>query len=254
LIAVKFEFRMTSFLSLISVSFDLSKMNSPIEQHFKRLDVFQSKTSIISFNKNLQNTLFIVVNKSCVVSLFSKEFKLLCKIDDFLFNNETKILSTFSPDGDYLIICGINKPGFLVIFEIETQRKFFMEEQFAYFPVYFIPYTNFIIIKTDNCMTAIPFASKKLKKEMKIEQINPTKKVSSFVVDFPRGVIYLLLDDKKITWYNINSTKLIGTKEISGMFCSSPKISFLMKNGNIFVSDGFYQHVFDKDCKNYRKN
>jgi hypothetical protein len=130
-------------------------MNSPIEQHFKRLDVFQSKTSIISFNKNLQNTLFIVVNKSCVVSLFSKEFKLLCKIDDFLFNNETKILSTFSPDGDYLIICGINKPGFLVIFEIETQRKFFMEEQFAYFPVYFIPYTNFIIIKTDNCMTAI---------------------------------------------------------------------------------------------------
>jgi hypothetical protein len=223
-------------------------MNSPIGEHFKRLDVFESPHKIFSFDKNPQNNLFVIVRFT--ISLYTNDFKLLCKIEDFTLRNWGKVLTTFSPEGDYLIICEESKPGFLIIFEIATQRKFYMEEKLSFSQVYFIPYTTFIIIKTDTCITTIPFSSKKQKKEMKIEKIIPTKKPRSMIVNFARGVIYLFDNERNVHLYDINTKKLIEIKEISGL-CTTffiPKISFLMKNGNIFLCDGFYQHILDKDC------
>jgi hypothetical protein len=223
---------------------------------------FESMEEIHNLNKftismDTKKTLFCVVDhQTHSVSIF-KDFQILFSFDEFS-QSKRKIFTSFSPNGDFLILqCQLNE---IIIIEIETQIKTKIEKSFKFSSVYFIPYKNFMIIKSWGYLST----TEEIKKSGEIQCSTNDKLVTKLLFDFPRKMIYLFISESPIlscfanysftkgsctiSRYNMETLEQIDIKENSGV----PKFLkglFLMKSGDLLVYDSDIQLLMDKQCK-----
>jgi WD40 repeat protein len=221
-------------------------MDLRTKEYFKRFEVFPTPNKILSINTNTQNTIFCVVDLQLSVSVYTKDFKFLFKLDDYK-EPGNKVFTAFSPNGEYLIVSSkeITK---ITIIEIETQNKKVISHFFRYAHVYFLSFEDFIIIKAFNHLSA----TNKMMKSGEIK--NEDENTFTPLFDFQNRMMYMFTSNSNIHCYDLDSMELIITKENSEIEYFSNKC-FLMKNGNLFMFSMFDQYMLDKKLivlRNYK--
>jgi WD40 repeat protein len=208
-------------------------------EYFKRFEVFPMPNKILSINTNPQNTIFCVVDLQLSVSVYTKDFKFLFKLDGYN-RPDNKVFTAFSPNGEYLIVSSkeITK---ITIIEIETQIKKVISHLFIYTSVYFLSFKDFIIITSYNHLSTT--------NEMKSGVIEyEDGNIFTPLFDFQNRMMYMFTSNSCIRFYDLDSMELISISENSGVKYYSNKC-FLMKNGNLFVFSMFRQYMLDKKLR-----
>jgi hypothetical protein len=210
------------------------------KEYFKRLEVFPTSNKISSMKTNPQNTIICVVDLENSVSIYTKDFKFLFKLEDYKAP-DNEIFTTFSPNGEYFIMSSKEIKEIIVV-EIETQKKNIFRRFFRYLFVHFVPFKDFMIIKAFRHLST----TNEFLNSGSIENKDGNPFIPLF--DFQNKIMYMFTSESCILRFDLDSMELIDTKENSGVD-NLIKKGFLMKNGNLFVFSMFDQFMLDKNLK-----